>query len=257
MESKKINKINVSVFKPDTEEDQRPVRGNQLFSLLNANIYICAKKLSGKSTLIYNIIKRCTDDHTQIFICCTTINNDPIYKHIEKTYPNSKLTIDINDLLKFTSELSEEKKNEDLPAQPEKLCIKLKECNLNDEKKPKIIRKYKSPDYLFVLDDMGKQCQKFSEFLKIQRHFSSKCILSSQYINDLALMQLQNLDYCILFGGHPQEKLEHIYRNIDLSLPFDLFLKIYKDATTSKFNFLYIDIRNERFRKNFNTEYII
>jgi len=94
-----------------------------------------------------------------------------------------------------------------------------------------------------------------SAILKKNRHFKSKCIISSQAITDIDLQGRQQLDYCLLFGGHPKEKLELIYKDLDISIPFELFQQMYHDSTAEKYHFLYVDVRNETFRKDFNNEY--
>ena len=53
--------INKEVVKPipKTNNNDQIVKGKDLFHLLYANIFICAKKNSGKSTVISKIIKSC------------------------------------------------------------------------------------------------------------------------------------------------------------------------------------------------------
>ena len=57
-----------------------------------------------------------------------------------------------------------------------------------------------------------------------------------------------------MFGGYPEEKLEKLYDKLAISENFDVFQKLYKHATSEKYNFLYIDVRNNKYRKNFNIE---
>ena len=60
----------------------------------------------------------------------------------------------------------------------------------------------------------------------------------------------------MLFINFNEDKLRNIYEILDLSVPFETFIDIYNFATKDPYNFLYVDVRNEQFRKNFNEEII-
>ena len=64
---------------------------------------------------------------------------------------------------------------------------------------------------------------------------------------------IKQLDFIFLFKSFNEEKLLRIYELVDLSVPFDKFVSLYKFATAEPFSFLYVDIRHEIFRKSFNT----
>ena len=51
-----------------------------------------------------------------------------------------------------------------------------------------------------------------------------------------------------------RDKLEHIHKMLDLSVDLEKFFDIYDYATQDPYNFLYIDMRNQKFRKNFSKE---
>jgi hypothetical protein len=56
--------------------DNKDIVGGDLFHLY-PNIFICAKKKSGKTTCIFNILKTCTDKNTLgIYIFCSTYTKD-------------------------------------------------------------------------------------------------------------------------------------------------------------------------------------
>ena len=92
--------------------------------------------------------------------------------------------------------------------------------------------------------------------LKTNRHYKSKCIISSQYVNDLVPMARRQIDYYLLFGGINEQKLKEIYMNADLNISEDHYIKLYLDATNEKYNFFYIDTNGE-YRRNFNQKYLI
>ena len=128
-----------------------------------------------------------------------------------------------------------------------------------NEKKP---RKY-TPEYFIIMDDLSNEIRHPSvgHLLKRNRHFRSKVIISSQYLHDLPPGSIQQLDYILLWPGiphkttGPENKLKKIHNSLDLSISYPLFEKLYDNATEEKYNFLYVDIRNEKYRHNFNKAY--
>jgi hypothetical protein len=89
--------------------------------------------------------------------------------------------------------------------------------------------------------------------LKKNRHFRSKILISSQHLNDLLPEGRKQIDYFILFRGHPMKKIEEIHRDADISIPLDEFYRVYKFATEEPYSFLYVDSASGEFRRNFNT----
>lgn len=130
----------------------------------------------------------------------------------------------------------------------------------DDEEKEKKERKPKkvAPEYIFVFDDMAHALRDKSirELIKQHRHFKTKVIFSSQYPNDLAPKSRKNINIFLLFTGHSENKLFELYENMDLIIPFGLFVKLYENATSKPYNFLYVDTKGE-FRKTFSTEYFL
>ena len=131
------------------------------------------------------------------------------------------------------------------------------EGNENEErkKKPKKI----CPKHIFVFDDIGNELKlpSISHLLKINRHLKSKVIISSQYLNDLSVQGRKNIDYWILFKGQSLEKLEIIYKDADINIPFEKFVELYETATQEPYSFFYIDCREDEFRINFNYKFIL
>lgn len=112
-----------------------------------------------------------------------------------------------------------------------------------------------TPDVIFVFDDLGSDLRhpSINQLLKTNRHEKAKVILSSQYITDLQPQAIKQLDFCLLFKSFSEEKLRKMHELLDLGINFDHFTQMYKFATEIPYSFLYIDVRNEKFRKNFNT----
>lgn len=260
----KIKTINGETIEPieikHPEKDQ--IKGYSLFPEIYANIFLVAKKKSGKSTTIYNIVKKCTDNKTKFVIIASTINKDPTYihmiKYLEKrgnvVIPFQSITEGkINNLEDVFKMLYQ---NDDTDSEDEQ-DYPFKE--IQERKKRKKKAEKISPELFFIFDDLSKELQnKFvSKLLKENRHHKSKVIISSQWMSDLRPEARRQLDYCLLFKGHTADKLEKIYLDLDLAIGMGEFIRIYKHATETKYNFLYIDATNGIFRKNFNKEYEI
>ena len=90
--------------------------------------------------------------------------------------------------------------------------------------------------------------------MKRNRHFKALCILSSQYLFDLAKDGRNQIDYILMFPALPLEKVESIQKELDLNIPKKKFYEMYEKATSEKYNFLFVDVRNGEYRKNFNTQ---
>lgn len=259
--TKKINNVKVSAVRLPT--DDRKIRGVELFPMLNANIFICAKKQSGKTMLIFKILKECANRDTNIVLCASTFNKDKMYLHMRKwfskhfyvCYGDNNLS-SLDALMANLKDETPDDESENEGGEKYTCPLKFDDDDATEEEKQQKA-KFQAPEYIIVIDDMAKQCRSpcVCELMKIHRHFSSKVIISSQYIKDLSPEQIMQLDYVILFGNHTEEKLKHLFDMLDLSIEFEQFLKLYHDATSAKYNFLYIDRNNNKFRKNFDEEY--
>jgi len=121
-------------------------------------------------------------------------------------------------------------------------------------------KKYISPEFIFVFDDISNQLKSvyLDLFLKQGRHFLSKIIISSQYYMDLKKDGRANLDIVCLFKNLPLEKLKDIHKESDLDIDFDLFEQMYRQATSGNYNFFYINTRVPGdYRINFNKRFLI
>jgi len=277
-----VNDVKVKPLKTITKIPPEKIKGYELFPEIYSNIYLCAKKASGKTSLINTIIKKCSDKYSKFYIFCSTVSMDPAWIQMVQdlkdrgndvecytSISEGKVNI-LDDILKELKQAArerqiaeeEEKKKKQDPviarlSEREKLFKKIfgEDEEEVKERKPKKI----APEIFFILDDLGQELRDkaVAQLLKTNRHFLSKCILSGQYMNDLSVQGRKNLNYVILFGGHSLDKLETIYKDINLSVGEETFLDLYKDATSERFNFLYIDILNQTFRKNLNKKYIL
>lgn len=262
---KSLNEITVKPVKLDKIDVSR-VKGGEMFSELYANIFICARKKSGKTTVIFNILKHCANKNTKIIIFASTVNKDKTYKAINDyfsgkgnvvlTYTSLKEEgVDVLDQI-VTALREPESEEEDEQEGPSFIT-------LNDGRENKAIHKrstsrYIAPELIFVFDDLNTElrAQSISMLLKSNRHYRCKVILSSQYIHDLQPASLLQLDYMLVFKGQSHEKLELIHNRLDLSTPVEIFKAMYHLATRANYSFFYVDKNNEQYRINFNKEII-
>jgi len=285
---KPINKEIVKAIPLVEPEDQRPVLGWELFPEVFANICIVSRKKTGKTTIIHKILKQCVGKETKkVLLFVSTAYKDPNWISIRKMLESKKDTEvevhtslyddGINQLDALVEELEQEAKEREEAKEEgieeakmhnektdvDKLLDKLKQENgvngyidLEDDEKEKKKRKskFKMPEYVIVLDDLSNEVKSpsLNTLLKKNRHFKCKVIISSQWIHDFRPEALKQMDYWLILKGQSMAKLEKIYKDADLSITFDRFVNIYKESTTEKFSFLYIDGVNMLFRRNFN-----
>lgn len=272
--AKKINNKTVRACPKLKPVDERPVKGAEYFPEIYGNIFCVAKKKSGKTTVIYNIVKNCISKETEVIVFASTVNKDDSYYTIRKYCESKGISFtaytslkdddgnnQIAELVKFLelkAKAELEKEDEDEEEEPKRKSILLVDTDSDEEPKRRK-SKYRVPDYLLIFDDLSNELKDrwMRKLLKENRHYKAKVIVSSQWLHDMYPDERKQIDYFLVFKGLPEAKLTEIYKDADLSIPFDDFVTIYKCATKEKYSFLYIDTKNEQFRINFNTEILI
>ena len=264
-------KINDVIIKPIPlpKFENKDIRGADMFDNIYSNVFLCAKKKSGKTNVIYNIIKKCVDKNSTVIVFCSTHLKDAAWIEIKKyldkkDIPNkfySSLVEDGIDQLaalvnQLQNEVSESEESEE--SEPEAEIIRMEtnkiEIKINKRKSKKISQKY-----MIILDDLSLELKNsnVAHLLKTNRHYRSKVLISSQYINDLLPTSRRQIDVYILFSGLNEQKLREIFINADLNIEFSQFMDLYKDATDKRYSFFYVDASNCEYRQNFNQKYII
>lgn len=269
---KKVNDFKVKPLK-FPKEDKRPVKGGHLIREPYANVFIAARKKSGKTTLIANLIRECIDKRTVLILFTSTLNKDPSWKvildwaerHEVPTITHTSIVDSdgTDKLAELVEEISntppqdEDSDDEDEPPPPPLIDIGQ---NVETEEKHRPPRKPKTrvPEYFIVLDDLSTELKQPSvtALLKKNRHLKMKIVISSQYPWDLLPAARKQIDILILFKNQPKDKLLKIYSELDLPIDFDLFYKLYKTATPEdeQYSFFYIDTSGE-YRKNFDQRF--
>ena len=273
--SKTINDIVVkSVVISDKPKDK--ILGSDLFPKLNANILITAPKNSGKTTVIYRIIDECADKDTHVIIFAATVNNDPMWKEIKKMLQKKKIRyssyISIftdtgqNIVSALIETLQDDANIGDDKFDPNEKKVVLKKYPIMlfeeitvEKTEPVKKKKIEAVDYLIIFDDLSDELKNraIPKLMKIQRHFSSKIIISSQsYVDADIRIRKGNFDYLLLFKGITDDDLFQISKEQAISIPFELFDTLYHAATKEKPHFFYVD-KDGIYRKDFNKEYEI
>jgi hypothetical protein len=226
-------------------------------------MFLCARKKSGKSSLINTITQKCIDKRTVVWVFCSTYEIDPTWKEIIKNLEERNICVNTfdsifegktNQLDLILNEIN--KGEEEVEAEPKKKM--LINCEVPEEKKKKEYKPKKiSCENLFIFDDMPAvqlRNPSLAKLLKVHRHSKSSVILSSQYLNDLQPQSILQLDYFIAFKSLSQDKMEQIHKLLDLSIEFEKFWEIYKRCTEEPYSFMYLSVRDEVFRCKFNKQ---
>jgi len=290
-----LRQINNQIVRaiPIPDQDTRPIKGFDICEEVYANIFVCAKKNSGKTSACFKIMKDCSVKNTVIIIFCSTAYKDANWIEIIKYFEKKGMEVRvytsifedgqdqleklIKDLRKEVKQKEEENEDEEPQIDTcdsilQNLAMMSSQGRPNgytlphnleqeEEEEPKKKRKckYQAPEYIIVFDDLSSELksQSLLSLLKFNRHFKTKLIISSQWLHDLLPESRKQIDLFIIFKGFPEKKMQEIYKDCDSSVPFDVFYSVYKKATKKPYSFMYIDSRSDKFRCNFDKEFII
>ena len=246
--------------------DPSKVKFGQVFANPYNTTFLCAKRKSGKTSVLAEIVDKTSNNETIFWIFCPTTNIDDSWKAILNKLQDKGNVVNVfdsimdgktNQLNQIIDSLSKGQDEPDKPVKPiRKLICDGKQQNEPDkpERKPKKI----SPEHIFVFDDISSELKNpaVNKLLKMSRHIKSAVYLSFQYAHDIAPQAWVQAQYCILFKSFSEEKLQHVYKYLDLSLDFEKFKELYqyvmKDNGGVNYNFLFIDVKEQNYRKNFN-----
>lgn len=291
-----LKQINDKVVKPIPipDIDKRPVRGYEICPEPYANIFACAKKKKGKTSVINTILGECSGKKTIIIIFCSTVYKDKNWIQIRRRFEKKGMDVRIftsiyedgeDQLDKLINELNEDAREQEEgeevedsegaigPIHTERHMDKCdeilerlanmyspeKDTSNTKKKRKERASKYLTPEYIIVLDDLSNELKSRSLLflLKKNRHYKIKFIISSQWVNDLLPESRKQIDLWIVFAGLQEKKILEIYKDCDSSVPFENFYNMYKIATKNLHSFLYIDTQFDEFRCNFNKQFII
>ena len=221
---KQINNQRVKPIPIPSDLDKRPIKGYDICPEIYSNIFLTAKKKSGKTSALFKIMKECCDKKTIIIIFCSTIYKDENWIEIRKYFEKKGNDIRVytslyedgeDQLQKLIDELSneaqeEDQKNEEKEELPVNRCEDILERLTNmhlaasgralPEPEPEKKKKVKKSKSLLTL-------------LKKNRHYKSKIIISSQWLHDLLPESRKQIDVYIIFAGFSMKKIEECYKD--------------------------------------------
>ena len=183
---KQINNQRVKPIPIPSDLDKRPIKGYDICPEIYSNIFLTAKKKSGKTSALFKIMKECCDKKTIIIIFCSTIYKDENWIEIRKYFEKKGNDIRVytslyedgeDQLQKLIDELSneaqeEDQKNEEKEELPVNRCEDILERLTNmhlaasgralpepePEKKKKVKKsKYRCAEYMIILDDLSNE----------------------------------------------------------------------------------------------------
>lgn len=260
-----LNNISIKPLVNANALDESKVKGGKMFPDPYNVTYLCARRKSGKTSVIAEILKKTSDKKTTFWLFVPTSRVDPSWKTIIERLENRGNTVNVFDSImegktnlldEIVADLSvgdEPPKKEEPVKAPVKIMFDVPET---EKKKYEYKPKKLAPEHIFVFDDISQELKNVGllALLKKSRHLKSAVYISSQYVNDLPPQALKQLSYFLCFRSMTRDKLEHIHRMLDLAIDIDKFYEIYDYATKDLYNFLYVDMKNQSFRKNFSKE---
>jgi hypothetical protein len=257
----------IEVLKP-VDDSKQPL-GYNYIDMAYPNILLLAKKNSGKTNVIYNILKHCANKHTEVLIFCPTWELDATYKMILDYLDKKKIP---HQQFKNVSNLRELMQSYDNGAQPSeeepispttalaKYITSGQATELEPMEKKKVYRgKYIVPEHIFIFDDLKKVLRDpaVNELIATNRHYKAKVICSTQYFSDVAPDTRANLDIICIFPKIPLEKIKQLHEDLQLAIDYPIFEQLYLLATEKPHNFLYANVRGkEKFKFNFDEELV-
>lgn len=271
----KINDVKVKPIKVE-KIDPKSIKG---FDITGANLYpnvfSIAMKGSGKTTVLFNSLKKIVDKNTKVFFFVSTFYNDQSFEIIREWLESKEIEYhafteigkDFDELMNlFTLDAKHEleqkqlKETEEEPVDVWKMSQDdaIKQVFENEEeykvrvKKPKKV----SPKYMIIFDDMSSdlRMKKVSVLIKQNRHYKCCTWISSQNALDLNNDARNNINIYLLFPNIPSEKLVQFYESATIPITYDKFEQLYHYATAKPHNFLYINRDANEFRHNFDTK---
>lgn len=247
--------------------DSSKVKFGQVFGNPYNTTFLCAKRKSGKTSVLAEILDKTSNKNTIFWIFCPTTNIDDSWKAILNKLQDKGNVVNVfdsimdgktNQLNQIIDSLAKGCDDEsEKSVKPIKKFIcdgKGQDERDKPERKPKKI----SPEHIFVMDDLSHELKNpaVNKLLKNGRHLKASVYLSFQYAHDVGPQAWVQAQYVILFKSFSEEKLQHVYKYLDLSLDFEKFEKLYqyvmKDNGGVNYNFLFIDVKEQNYRKNFN-----
>jgi hypothetical protein len=202
------------------------------FSLLEI-----APKGSGKTVLLQNLLMWYEKYFDNIFIFSPTLNLDDKWKKLI-----DKLRIPEENLFSYYND-----------GEVSMLMQKIKNANKNRSHKDKI-------RCLFIFDDIieqlprGSRVSALNKLAMNHRHYNISHIIISQSFKKVDTVVRMNTTGIILFNTDNSKEREKIVEELAGNFSQIEFMKMYLDAVSEKFSFLFINYDTRKVYKKFDEE---
>lgn len=260
LELKKINDYEIQVPKIGSGK-QVDWKGKKLFDIRYWLMGILGKKKSGKTSLIYSLIKYFVSKKMIVIFFASTFYIDDNYQVIREWLEKNEIVY-----MAFTNIIDEGVNNVDLWMKEHERKVENEEDEQSeptegintgeqDEEEEEDEDEDKEPEFLFVFDDLSSELRDpaVRKLCKNMRHFKAKVILSTQSITDIHPHQYIQMDYVALFKGFNNEVLKDLFKKIEPQCDLPTFISMYRKIAVN-YDFLLIDRAKGKFRKNLNEE---
>lgn len=284
MNTSVINQIKVEPVITKKNHSKRTVRGYDWFPEPYSNTCLLARKMSGKSTVIYRALEECATKGTNVWIFSPTVDVDATYDKMKKMLKKKKCNVICKthfiengvDLLHQLLGILSKDDDKDPEAEPKAPTLLFNDnrsfrgipmqggsVQIVKRKKKKPKKKTKpgllTPEHILVFDDLSSYMRhkSVSRLLTRNRHNKLKVFLSCHSVNNLEPMGLAQIDVFCVFPNISEDKIKELAEKVNITFKSDnkknsCLQKMYDFATERPYNFLYINRNDGTYRKNFN-----
>ena len=267
MNVSKINDIEIKKVKlPKTNTE---VFGSDILPNPYGLTAMIAKTNSGKSNCLYNILQHTVDPRrkSNVVIFCSTLDLDDTYKKIIQLLERKRCNVFTHhhfiengeNLIQYYLDIIEQPEQEQEQDKPVERILMGRGFVM--ERPKTVVKKKKnkepeklSPKYIFIFDDIpGKDLRHNAlNYVMRARHFKIRTFILTQHLSNISPLVRKQISTCLLFRSFSKDKLQMIYEDLDIEIPFKTFEELYKYATKDPYSFLTYDVYKQIFRKNFN-----
>lgn len=243
---------------------------------------LLASTKCGKSTVLNQVIPKCVSKNTNVQIFSSTYAIDPVMMNLIDKLKKKGCSvlaksnfIDEDSGMDYIHEFimtedqaakdREEPEDEISLVEPDPIRSLFHVAEPAKKKKKKVkafqnLLKKNTPRNILVIDDLSHMLRHPSIYnlLTKCRHFSCKVFISSHAITSMQPNAINQLDYCLIWKGQSPERIKELNNKLGINDERDTkkrpYLQdLYEQALDgSPYNFLYIDNKEIKFRKNFN-----
>jgi hypothetical protein len=284
---KDITKIRCPHFE-HTVDEKLPVKGNQLLANQTEDLVhrlyfssiVLGKTGSGKTIMLNHLVKNTIDKDTVVFVFSGSIYQDKVWKDLIKWFKAKKIKHvlfeniienGVNNLEAVIQEINALSKNQDdddndndapqqEPEKPKNVILYCNQTEKNDEgenkhsMKPRR-KKYRTPRFLFLIDDQSKadlrNTDSLANFLKSSRHKLARVYVLTQSVHDIDPKAYTQSAQLIIFNGFSMTWMHALWKKLTTHLSFKEFWNLYQVITKPKYSFLNIHLRENKYRQNF------